>query len=40
MSKYRDKYGDVWVRRGDYYVVRLFDGNIGTWQNGEGLVKL
>ncbi len=31
-----DKYGDLWVRQGDIHVVRLSDGNIGNWFNGQG----
>lgn len=37
VQKYRDVYGDWWIRLDDYYVQRLRDGNIGTWQDGNGL---
>lgn len=43
MSKYRDKWGDIWklVADGDKaWVVRVKDGNIGGWQNGEGLIEV
>lgn len=36
-KQYIDEYGDIWVKLDDYYVKRLKDGNIGTWQDGKGL---
>lgn len=39
-AKYKDRYGDLWIRINDYYILRLRDGNIGVWDNGKGLVEL
>lgn len=39
-KKYQDKLGDIWVRSGSHKVIRLKDGNIGLWRNGEGLIEL
>lgn len=40
--KYKDKYGEIWTKI--YYnkdrVVRISDGNIGGWFNGEGLTRI
>lgn len=32
-----DNDGDEWVRQGEYLVVRIYDGHLGGWFNGEGL---
>ena len=39
-QRYMDKYGDLWIRQGNIYVVRLSDGNIGGWFKGKGLNEL
>jgi hypothetical protein len=38
---YEDKYGDIWrvhLSGGSPYLLRVKDGNIGGWFNGQGLV--
>lgn len=34
---FMDRYGEEWVRSGDYLVVRLSDGMRGQWFNCKGL---
>ncbi len=36
-SRYTDKWGEVWQRATDNFVVRLSDRNVGGWFKGEGL---
>lgn len=38
MRRYRDVYGDVWVKLDELYVRRVIDGNIGLWDSGKGLL--
>lgn len=38
--KYLDEWGDEWVKPHDLYVVRIRDGSIGNWQDGEGLTRI
>jgi len=35
--KFIDKHGELWFKVGLKKVVRVSDGNIGNWNNGEGL---
>jgi hypothetical protein len=37
MRRYKDIYGDTWVKLNNLYVRRVTDGNIGLWDNGRGL---
>jgi len=37
--KYKDEYGDIWVRHSNDYVIRCRDRMIGGWFNGNGLIK-
>lgn len=39
-QRFVDKYGDIWVRQGDYHIIRISDGNIGGWFDGKGLSPL
>jgi hypothetical protein len=38
--KYTDKWGEIWTRATDNYVVRDSDRNVGGWFKGEGLVLI
>lgn len=35
--KYIDEWGEIWVKISWHKVLRISDGNIGGWFNGEGL---
>ncbi len=37
MQKYLDKWGELWEKINDWQVRRISDGNLGGWQNGNGL---
>jgi hypothetical protein len=39
-KRYIDKYGQVWIKVGEYTVKRSSDGCIGGWFNGVGLKPL
>jgi hypothetical protein len=40
LPKYKDKWGELWVKISQQRVIRISDGNIGGWFNGEGLEKV
>lgn len=39
MSKYKDKFGDLWIRIDSSTVRRPRDNNLGGWFEGKGLWK-
>ncbi len=39
LPKYIDRWNELWVRFG-WKVIRISDGNIGGWFDGEGLIKI
>lgn len=39
-QRYLDKWGDEWRWPDDNFVVRVRDGMVGNWYNGQGLTHL
>lgn len=38
--KYKDKYGEIWKRISWEHVLRISDGNLGGWFDGDGLMPI